>query len=302
MPDFIQAHFAEAPRFDNLSIRPGFVEPGCFWRRWISRVKRLFDGDRDVPARWRALKRLAIQGHDHEREQLFFPMEIRSARFVTDWPLPLARPAWEPPQDAKEARRPWWARLPVVPRRPAAWQGFFRFWFGVAYGLLSSYGRSVVLPALWWLALIAVSAAIYLGESEIADGKRTAPFAARAGQVIAYAPPVSLVATPPAPTPCATVSGDKLRSLEPRLAARTDAVAEALQLAAANGSVLGGLGGPESARRTYGCLFGFVSDAGGNLAPIVPAFVSTWSLIQKTLSLILIFLLGLAVRNMLKMK
>jgi len=43
---------------------------------------------RDVPARWRALKRLAIQGHDTDRELQFFSGEVRSARFAGDWRLP----------------------------------------------------------------------------------------------------------------------------------------------------------------------------------------------------------------------
>ena len=50
-----------------------------------------------MPARWRALKRLAIQGHDTDRELQFFSGELRSQRFAEHWPLPW--PVWK--------RKPW---------------------------------------------------------------------------------------------------------------------------------------------------------------------------------------------------
>ena len=43
--------------------------------------------DRNLPARWRALKQLAIQSYDTDRELLFFSEEVRAARFVCDWPI-----------------------------------------------------------------------------------------------------------------------------------------------------------------------------------------------------------------------
>ncbi|MBU2583565.1 MAG: hypothetical protein KJ622_17800 [Alphaproteobacteria bacterium] len=256
--------------------------PGRFW---VSLVERLFGGDRDVPAQWRALKRLAIQGHDHEREQFFFPMEIRSARFVMDWPLHWK--VWD----------------------SGAWGGVFRFWFGLAYQFASDFGRSVLRPLLLLTLTVVLFAALYVGESRTAGGAAPAYWQDAAAVARAAAPPVpeALAAHLPAISaraayPCAAVKGRDLQPLEPELAAGTDAIAEALHLAVSNASVLGGIGGPDAARRTYGCLYGFVRDGGGNLAPIVPAAVSNWSLIQKTISLILLFLLGLAVRNMLKVR
>jgi hypothetical protein len=127
VPDFIQAHFAEAPRLDDLTIHTQFAERG-HWFSWPRRIakgcwNRVFSADPDLPARWRALRRLAIQGHDGEREQMFFANEIGSQRFVSDWPVP------------------------IVPWQPRSWLGFFRFWFGILYGAFSGYGRSVLRPS-----------------------------------------------------------------------------------------------------------------------------------------------------------
>ncbi len=53
--------------------------------------------------------------------------------------------------------------------------------------------------------------------------------------------------------------------------------------------------------RTYGCLYG-IERYGGNPVPFVPGFANDASGIQKVLSALYIFLFGLALRNMLKMK
>ena len=116
VPDFIQAHFAEAPRLDNVVVKgrmpqaqekepedgDKLLRRERLHRKWqdksplyhwamsgISKDSEL----RDIPARWRALKRLAIQGHDTDRELQFFSGEVRSARFAGDWPLPW--PVWK---------------------------------------------------------------------------------------------------------------------------------------------------------------------------------------------------------------
>jgi hypothetical protein len=54
--------------------------------------------------------------------------------------------------------------------------------------------------------------------------------------------------------------------------------------------------GSEAAYRTFGCLYGVERYA------IVPSNVSSASALQKLLSGVLIFLFGLAVRNMMRMK
>lgn len=116
VPNFIQAHFAEAPRLDNSRIQPRH-----FRLLTMADVKNYFKGDRDLPARWRALKRLAVQGHDHMHELEFFQNELKTRRWSTD--------------------RPWQAV----------------FWFGLFYSWFSDFGRSIFRPLLWW----AVSAVVF---------------------------------------------------------------------------------------------------------------------------------------------
>lgn len=117
MPNFVQATFAEAPRLDNVWIRPRRRQ------HIFGTIKSFFKGDLDDGAHWRALKRIALQGHDHVREQIFFGRELLARRWVTD--------------------KPW--QLP--------------YWFGIGYQLTSNFGRSLSLPLMWW-ALVAVVATI----------------------------------------------------------------------------------------------------------------------------------------------
>ena len=123
VPDFIQAHFAEAPRLDDIHIQPTPVRP----KSWAD-IKKRFVGDPDLSARWRALKRLAVQGHDHEGELAFFKGEVKARRWCAD--------------------KPWQAT----------------FWFGVLYQWLSDFGRSLIRPLLWWAAGVAGFAWLYLGQ------------------------------------------------------------------------------------------------------------------------------------------
>ena len=89
VPNFIQAHFEEAPRLDNLRVVSRIFDrrdraaqenpqqpeaksqPKKLKTRaidWIMKSRRWAEGtDHDTPAHWRALKKLAIQGHDTSR-------------------------------------------------------------------------------------------------------------------------------------------------------------------------------------------------------------------------------------------
>ncbi len=120
VPDFQQATFVQAPRLDNVKIGPQLT-------RW-DKLKAFFTkGDSEKEGRWRALKRLATQGHDHASEQLFFRDELLARRGVTD--------------------RYWHAS----------------FWLGVFYQIFSDFGRSLIRPLLWWTVGALVFAWIYLG-------------------------------------------------------------------------------------------------------------------------------------------
>ena len=120
VPDFQQATFVQAPRLDNVKIGPQLS-------RWDKLKAFSTKGDLEKEGRWRALKRLATQGHDHASEQLFFREELLARRGVTD--------------------RYWHAS----------------FWLGVFYQLFSDFGRSLLRPLLWWTMGVLVFAWIYLG-------------------------------------------------------------------------------------------------------------------------------------------
>ena len=126
VPHFVQATFAEAPRLDNVSIRArhrkGVLRTTVRhvvrgWRDPILQEEwdHLKQRNRDMGVRWRTLRRLATQGHDHRRELMFFREEVLTSRWIDDKP----------------------------------WQAFF--WFGVLYQILSDFGRSVSRPILSWM-------------------------------------------------------------------------------------------------------------------------------------------------------
>jgi hypothetical protein len=151
-PNFIQAHFAEAPRLDNCKFEYDVWRLGLLRVILLVRQRRLKllirlckrecelrlqpliviikrstrDAQlNDSDARFRALRRLAIQGHDHENERKFLQEEIRARRFVQD--------------------KPWHAA----------------FLFGLAYGAFSDFGGSIGRPLLWGAALIGIFTVVY---------------------------------------------------------------------------------------------------------------------------------------------
>ncbi len=190
--------------------------------------------------------------------------------------------------------------------RLAAWVGFLRFWFGFFYGLLSDFGRSTIRPALLWFATVAVSAMYFLSvQPNLMDGLPEAEAQGFDGSVAAYVKLMpKLWRDPP---PCYAGAKDKddkpseeLIGLVKPVAESTNALREAIRLAFRNGSVVLD-GGEDAMQRTYGCLYG-IQRYNGNPVPFVPGFVTDASGIQKVLSALYIFLFGLALRNMLKMK
>ncbi len=110
VPNLVQAHFPEAPRLDHMRV-PTVPE----LRRASLPVGTY------ATARYRALKRLAIQGHDHDRELQFFADELRSQQ--GGWTV--------------------------------------RSWFISLYGWFSDFGRSISRPAFWWVGATVLFAAAY---------------------------------------------------------------------------------------------------------------------------------------------
>lgn len=126
VPIFYQATFSEAPRLDNVSIQPANrkgIARAAVWNRlkgssdtsFSTRWRQLKAQGNEAAVRWRTLRRLASQGHDHQRKMLFFREEVLSSRWISDKP----------------------------------WQAYF--WFGLLYQLFSDFGRSLSRPILWWL-------------------------------------------------------------------------------------------------------------------------------------------------------
>jgi hypothetical protein len=285
LPDFNQAHFAEAPRLDALHIGPKDFG-GRFWdlvgeiRReklaWpagaksvaaliggsiiapISRIpgaaRALWSGDLIIASRWRALKRLAEQGLDHAREQEFFRRELLARRWNEDKP----------------------------------WGG--AFWFGLGYQWFSGFGVSLFRPLAWWGAGQLAAAWVYLmiyqaqglggGWSSFGfwNAGRWLSHWAR-GFLPAWLP--GGVVNPSMP-PCVTGPG------EPVLAA--------LGLAAQKALVVG-VGSVDKTRQIHACLFGLREGEGPVFQAVIPDVVTVLSMGQFMFSAAMVFLFGLALRN-----
>ena len=127
VPNFIQAHFEEAPRLDDITFGKS-VAPGSFWNSILSPIST------ETKARYQALKRLAIEAHDHENEQRFWAGELRSDRSLRT-------------EDNQ------WKIRPL----------FSAFWWGnIAYGAVSNYGRSIIRPLFTWIALTILVAILHI--------------------------------------------------------------------------------------------------------------------------------------------
>ena len=117
VPAFNQADFKQAPELDNVKFPLPF-----FW------------GDAELIARYRTIRRMAIQGADYEREQMAFKGELRSRRWTAD---------------------KWWS---------------IGTWLGLIYDGIADCGHSIVRPVLLWLASVPVFALLYLRAAEQAEG------------------------------------------------------------------------------------------------------------------------------------
>jgi uncharacterized protein YjbI with pentapeptide repeats len=212
--------------------------------------------DKDASARFRELKRRASEAQDHDRELEFFAQEIRTGRFRAKGLFFFV---------------------------PHVWQ--WRFWFGLAYGTFSDFGRSLLRPALVWLALLVGFAVFYLGQHESPQQASKRPDGIAAYLTTARA----AWANPPQ---CKAPSNPLL--------ANTNVVGEAFFLSASNALVVFNIGRGDVSRRTYGCLYGFEHD-GQQAPPIVPYGVAVASSLQTLASAVLIFLFLLAVRNLLRL-
>ena len=149
----IQTRFRQVPNFTQARFEESpeldaiHIEPRRGWPRGLADFKTLLKGDADLAARWRALKKIAVAAHDHDCELLFWKGEVLARRWSVD--------------------KPWHAL----------------FYFGLFYGWLSDFGRSVARPLIGWALGLFVSFLYYLskhsGDSCLCEvGPGNAPMAA----------------------------------------------------------------------------------------------------------------------------
>jgi len=138
VPDFRQAHCEEAPLLDDVLINS-------------TTIKQRKSSDKPnfaVTTNYRALKRLAIQGHDHKHEVEFFAEELKSRRLMV-----------------------------YTPRDPNWWLSFL-------FDELSDYGRSIVRPLMYWLGVVMLSAVHYIAMATPLAPDRTTECLAGAGSQV----------------------------------------------------------------------------------------------------------------------
>jgi uncharacterized protein YjbI with pentapeptide repeats len=271
---FANSIFRQAADFDGVDSAAAFVLSNVAFKRVPGFIGATFKGklrldnvetpryrwtfgytpDKDATARFRELRRQAAEAQDHDREMEFFAQEVRTGRFHAK-----GLPSWV----------------------PKVWS--WRFWFGLGFGALSDFGRSLWRPLLSWLVLTVLCAAFFLGEHEDMRKARAAlapngPFSA----LTAYAATTrNAWDNPP-------VCREPFDSTNP--------VTEAILLSLKN-AVVFNIGSTDPARRTFACLYGLEKDTGR-----VPAVVFVASMLQALASGLLIFLFVLAVRNLLRLK
>lgn len=242
VPDFIQAHFSEAPRLDNVVI----PELPFRWNPFVRSKSDEANG-----ARYRALKRLAIQAHDHKLELDFFASELKAYRGNV--------------------------------------LAFFRF----LYACFSNFGRSMLRPLLWLLVSGSAFAWAYLGEhfARAADTGRVYAVSSGAWLCNNLTAPFANVARwlgvdlPPASPSLSCLAGQE-----------TDPLSAAIGLSIRKALPFAGVASAEKLNQIYACLYGTTS-INSRTAPVIPDVVDYLGIAQLLLSLVLIFLFLLAVRN-----
>jgi hypothetical protein len=156
-----------------------------------------------------------------------------------------------------------------------------RFWFGALYELVSDFGRSFVRP----LAILTLSTLLfglfYFSESVHAPGRGTD------------------ATTQHRTTAGAMISG--LQCVEPAGGGKYDVMAYAMALSFRNSLVVPGVTRSVDDAAAYRCLYGSASSANQTqINTTIPIAVSIGSSIQALFSGIMIFLCGLALRNILR--
>lgn len=235
-PNFIQASFKEAPQLNNIKFGPN-VLPGKF----INSITNFTHPE--IKANYQALKRLAIQAHDHENEQRFWAGELRSDRSL-------------------RTENAGWNLRPLISA----------FWWGnIAYEFLSNFGRSIVRPLAYLIALALIMTGIHIYTHHTLNKE-----------------PTSNLRTKTHITKQSDLKDCNIRSSAFRVAAKNGAIG-LLQNPAKRSTFV----------RDYTCLYGTYND---NVTPKVPNSIFWIELFHTLFSAILIFLTLLGIRNNFKLK
>ena len=154
-----------------------------------------------------------------------------------------------------------------------------RFWLGWLYGLTSNYGQSIFRPLVLWIVSIPIFWFVIqfttLDDTAIEPGKCHKTFEQAEQQYPQVASNQSMY------------SG-------------LGSAGQSFTLAFRNAFVID-RPDAEVARRVYGCLYG-LQNIGTAKLPIIPLSVTLISALQSIVSAIFLFLLGLGLRNMFRMK
>ena len=125
VPNFHQADFTQAPNLANVE-----VPIISFWKSIFGKL------DKEEIPKFRALRRLAIEAHDHERERYFFKGEMRYKRGTEEKWWQFWKPNW---------------------------------WFSLLYDMISDYGVAVLRPLGLWLAMIPLFGWVYTSLAQKCD-------------------------------------------------------------------------------------------------------------------------------------
>jgi uncharacterized protein YjbI with pentapeptide repeats len=278
VPDFEQSHFEEAPRLDVRTLDKRATKLGIisFLKRYVRdknfRKKKSyiitkilksdlyeiarasykvfgFDNTEDLTARWRALKRLAAQAHDHAREQYFFRNEILAKRLIDD----------------------------------KLWHT--SYYAGLGYQLLSNFGQAIFRPILFLALATFLFASSYLDVYFQQKGMEQTGF----GWYLVWAKERA-----------GFEQDQQLQCIQ-----GTDHPGSAaLRLSVRRALVLPGVVSPDALNPIEACLYGAESPEPQPLGKLVPPYRPTppavvgWLGVgQSVVSAVLLFLLGLGLRN-----
>lgn len=131
VPEFVQAHFVEAPRLDHMIIKIFSAADNNRGNRRIPRLYKIVEKP-DDHANLVSLRKIAANSQDHSQYLNLFAQELRARRYWQDKPFG---------------------------------KGFDRFYFGFIYQWLSDFGRSILRPILFWIAGVGVLLALVLTNS-----------------------------------------------------------------------------------------------------------------------------------------